>query len=147
MEFECALEIERDFLMAHYFAGGAYGADGQIDKAVRILERGVVLSDRNPFYLGFLGWAYGRARRFDDGREIRDELLERCKSEWLPSTFLAMVHSGLGAVEDGLTALEKAFADHETMVIWLRFPMFDALRTDPRFATLMRRMSLESGEA
>jgi hypothetical protein len=51
------------------------------------------------------------------------------------------VHSGpLGEKDAAFDVLNKSFERHETM-LWLRCePLFDPLRSDPRFEALLKRL-------
>jgi hypothetical protein len=55
----------------------------------------------------------------------------------------ALTYSGMGRPDDAMRWLEQGFAAHSPQMIWLRSePMFDGLRSDPRFASLVRRVGL-----
>ena len=54
-----------------------------------------------------------------------------------------MVYVGLGERDQAFAWLERAFDERRGWLAYLKVePMLDPLRTDPRFATLVRRMRL-----
>jgi len=49
----------------------------------------------------------------------------------------------LGENDQALATLEKAIEQHDGEMIWLKaLPDYDALRADPRFANLLKRVNL-----
>jgi hypothetical protein len=56
---------------------------------------------------------------------------------------LAIIHTGLGNVDEALRLFEQAVDERSVVPWWTRDPVFDRLRPDPRFTRLMRRMGLE----
>jgi hypothetical protein len=60
-----------------------------------------------------------------------------------PAVKMAMIYAGLGMRAEALDWLEKAYATREGPLVWLDvFPVFDAIRADPRFVELVRRVGL-----
>jgi len=56
---------------------------------------------------------------------------------------MVWAHVGVGDKEEALTDLEKAYAGHLTFLATLKVePVFDPLRSDPRFQDLLRRVGL-----
>ena len=56
---------------------------------------------------------------------------------------VALVHVGLGDRDQALAWLEKAYVERSDYMAYLnREPMLDGLRSDPRFAALVRRVGL-----
>ena len=56
---------------------------------------------------------------------------------------VALVHCGLGDRDQALAWLEKAYVERSDYMPYLnREPMLDGLRSDPRFAALVRRVGL-----
>ncbi len=50
---------------------------------------------------------------------------------------------GLGDKDQTFVWLEKALQDRSLFLIWLKIePLFDPLRSDPRFQDLLRRVGL-----
>jgi serine/threonine-protein kinase len=57
---------------------------------------------------------------------------------------LAILYVGLGDKEAALEQLKKAYEDRAGWIIYLNVePLFDPLRSDPRFAELVRRMKFQ----
>jgi Tfp pilus assembly protein PilF len=55
---------------------------------------------------------------------------------------LALVYLGLGDHVRALDNLERALAAHSQMMAWLgRDAMFDPLRSEPRFISLMKKLN------
>jgi hypothetical protein len=56
---------------------------------------------------------------------------------------VAKIHEGLGEKDQAFAWLERAITERDTNVISLKVdPEFDSLRSDPRFADLLRRIGL-----
>ena len=54
---------------------------------------------------------------------------------------MAMVYVGLGDTDQTLIWLDKAYEERSGYMPWLKVePKWDNLRTDPRFAVLLRRV-------
>ncbi len=56
---------------------------------------------------------------------------------------MAIIYAGLGEKEQAFAWLEEAYADRSARLPFLKIePRFDSLRSDPRFADLVRRVGL-----
>ncbi len=56
---------------------------------------------------------------------------------------LAGEYAVLGDVDSAFEYLERAYAERDGDLTWLQAdPAFDSLRSDPRYADLLRRMGL-----
>jgi hypothetical protein len=54
-----------------------------------------------------------------------------------------LIHAGLGQKDEAFAMLEQAYADRYPWLIHLNVePRFDPIRSDPRFAGLVRRIGL-----
>ena len=54
---------------------------------------------------------------------------------------IATLHAALGEKDQALALLDKASDERDTLLILLKVePMFDPLRSDPRFTVLLRRV-------
>jgi len=55
----------------------------------------------------------------------------------------AIIYAQLGERDKAFESLDKAYKQRISPLVWLKVsPEFDNLRTDPRFADLMRRVGL-----
>ena len=86
---------------------------------------------------------YGLAGRKADASKILNELLELNKTRYVTPAALVNVYIGLGDKEQTFVWLEKAFQERSNYIAYLKvFPIVDPLRSDPRFADLVRRVGL-----
>ena len=75
--------------------------------------------------------------------KMLDRLQELSKHRYVSSYWTATVYIGLGDKENALAALEKAYEDRYFLMIWINGdPLFDSLRSEPRFIDLERRIGL-----
>jgi hypothetical protein len=60
------------------------------------------------------------------------------------SSSIAILYSRLGEKEKALEWLEKSFESHTRDLIYLKVePQYDTLRSDPRFAQMLKRLGLQ----
>jgi len=69
---------------------------------------------------------------------------ERSEKEYISPALLASVYSALGEQDTAFGLLEKAYAERDSILGYLKTdPMFDPLRFDPRFTALLKKIGLE----
>jgi hypothetical protein len=66
------------------------------------------------------------------------------KQRYISQKSLAVIYAALGEKDKAFELLEKAYQERSigTGLSIKEFPGFDPLRSDPRFADLLRRMNL-----
>jgi len=126
-----------------WFLGFAYANSRRFDEAIATTERAVVLSNRAPGALGLLGMCYGQAGRKAEAIKILNELLELNRHRYVTPVALIYVYIGLGAKDQAFVWLEKAYQERSNFMAYLKVEAIaDPLRSDPRFADLLRRMGI-----
>src|SRR5207237_699687 len=90
-----------------------------------------------------LAYAQGLAGQRHDARLALDELQQLSRTRYVSPMLGALIALGMGEHDEAFAWLEKAFADRAQMLSELKAETaFDPLRTDPRFADLLRRIGL-----
>ena len=71
-------------------------------------------------------------------------LVARPGAPYVPSLYVASVYTGMGNLDEAFRYLDKAADERCEYLIYLeREPMADALRSDPRFETLLTSNGLK----
>jgi serine/threonine-protein kinase len=131
-----------DFQTVHAYLAVAYAKKEMYEEASAELRKAPAPSDGEPLALAYFGCAYGLMGRHDEAREIVDELKDRTELKGVAPYFLAIAYAGLGESDQVMRCLEKACEDRAIVNEVLRDPVFDFLREDQRFVTLLETMGL-----
>jgi TolB-like protein/Tfp pilus assembly protein PilF len=138
-----ALEIDSTFGRAHFWVGMANEQLGRSDEAIREFESTLSFGGPATIYLAALGHAYGRAGRRDKALAVLADLQTRAKSRYISPLDIATVYLGLGDTDAIFEWLERAFQTRASALVYLAVdPRYDAVRDDPRFQDLVRRVGL-----
>ncbi|GAC1396043.1 MAG: hypothetical protein NVSMB56_10510 [Pyrinomonadaceae bacterium] len=91
--------------------------------------------------MGLLGHSYAASGKRSDALKILNELKEMSKHSYVSPYDLAILYIGLGDKDQAIEQLNKAYEERAGWIIYLRVePLFDPLRSDPRFSDLVRRI-------
>lgn len=142
-QYRAALEVDPEFLQARLWFGRPYLQTGRYREALRELEAAVEISEGSTISLAVLGHAHAAAGNEAEARRILETLLARAEEQYLPSYWIALIHVGLGDLDQAFEWLDRAFEERSSWLVWSKVePRFDVLRPDPRFADLLERMDL-----
>jgi eukaryotic-like serine/threonine-protein kinase len=140
--FRRVLDMDPTFPRAHWGLGLSLVALKRYDDAIAELRRAADLSSGGVI-LGSLGFACAVSNRRAEALEIVHRLEESSKLHYVPPAAVAIVFSGLGEREQAVAWLEKAEEARDPWITGLKVePMFDSLRSDPRFLELLHRVGL-----
>jgi Tfp pilus assembly protein PilF len=135
------LAMDPSFAFAHFALGRAYMEKRMYPEAIAEFRAGLASGD--PRFIASLGYAYAVSGRQAEARKILDELLARSKRGYFPSWTIAMIYIGLGDKDRAFEWFGKAVEERGENTVWLKIgPLYDPLRSDPRFADLLRRLNL-----
>ena len=81
-----------------------------------------------------------------EAQKVLEQLNELAKPNYVPPMCSARIHVGLGDRDKAFEWLEKSYDDRSIagVITFVKVdPVFDPLRSDARFADLLRRMNLQ----
>jgi eukaryotic-like serine/threonine-protein kinase len=142
---ECRRTIELDpsFAVAHDVLGTTLAAKGMYGEALPEIEKAVALTRGAAMPTADLGYVRARLGQPEEARRILQQLAEAAKERYTPAMAFAVVHVGLDEQDQALNWLEKAYEERFNRLAYLRRePVWDPLRSEPRFADLLRRINL-----
>jgi tetratricopeptide (TPR) repeat protein len=141
--YRMAVELDPRFDGAHTDLARSLEALGQYDEACAQYEEGRRHSG------GVAGPSFGLAHleasrgNTQAAREMLDALVDARKSRVVSAWGIAVLHACLGEVDEAFRWMDTAVEEGATGLIFLRVhPRVDALRGDPRFPELLRRVGL-----
>jgi len=144
-QFQKTLELDPNFPLVHWALPAAYEQKGMYDQAIVGFKKGIALRGGTEwsFSMSGLGHVYGVSGKKAEARAVLDELKQMSRQEYVPADSIALIYAGLGEKDQAFTWLEKAYDEHAFKMAWLKVePEWDSLRSDPRFADLVRRVGL-----
>jgi serine/threonine protein kinase/tetratricopeptide (TPR) repeat protein len=134
--------LDSNFPAGHLRLGQAYVGKKQYDLGIAEFKKFATLSGAPS--LALLGIAYAAAGRRADALKALDQLIELSKTRYVSAFSFARIYAGLGQKDKTFEWLEKSYEERSLLLVFVRvFPDLDPLRSDPRFADLLRRMNLQ----
>ncbi len=142
-QLQKTLELDPNFGVAHVISAQAYTQKGMYEEAITALKSALTFTGGSREILARLGHTYAKSGRRDKAMEILGQLHDLAKQRHVPSYDVAIVHVGLGDLDQAFALLEKAYAERASRLIYINVdPIFDTLRSDPRFKDLLSRLGL-----
>ena len=137
------VELDPNYPVTYWILGLLLRKTGRYELAIAEGEKGVKLSGGSPLMRAALAHTFGTAGRTKEALQILDELTELGKQKYVAAYFFAGIYVGLGENDRAIEYLERSYEEHSHWLIYLHIdPSMDALRDDPRFHDLLRRVGL-----
>lgn len=135
-----ALEMDKNFLPAVLQLGFVNELSGNLSQSIDNLEQALEMDD-SPTIQGCLGRAYALAGLRDKAEEIINSLKAQSARRYVSAYVLALITEALSSADDTFAWLEKAYADHDEFLCWLKVdPRLRSLRNDSRYHDLVNRV-------
>jgi tetratricopeptide (TPR) repeat protein len=135
------LDLDHNSSDGHTWLGRAYMQKGLYDQAIPELQRSA--DSQSGDGLAQLGYAYAMAGRKSETLKTLADLEALAKRRYSSPVRIACIYVGLGDKERAFEWLEKGYVGRSDHLTQLKTePMFDSLRSDPRFGDLLRRVGL-----
>ncbi|MFB0565876.1 MAG: protein kinase [Candidatus Aminicenantaceae bacterium] len=139
------LEMDPNFVSAHSFLGRVYLQKSMYKEALAEFRK-----EKEPSR----GWmqnvetllaiAYLKMGKKKKAQQVLDDMIERTKQEYVSPYHIALLCFTLGENDLGFEWLDKAYKERNHWLLYLNVePMFDTVRSDPRFTRLIKKIGLE----
>ncbi|MCF7763258.1 MAG: protein kinase [Verrucomicrobia bacterium] len=142
-----ALESDPDFIPGHAMLCLAYLQQSLFEQGIAEIGKAVAAFPNDTGARLMFGYACAMAGRESEARSVLDQVVDLSKRSFVSPTNIALIFQALGEKDRAFEWLEKAYADRSILTVgpfsFAEAPAYDPLRSDPRFADLLRRMNLE----
>jgi len=106
-------------------------------------ERANEVSAGNQEVAAALGWVYAVAGRRTDAQRILEDFKRLSSRAYVDSYLVGAVYAGLGDRDRAFESLERGYEERSGSMAYLKVdPFWDDLRSDKRYADLLRRIGL-----
>jgi TolB-like protein/DNA-binding winged helix-turn-helix (wHTH) protein/Flp pilus assembly protein TadD len=141
VQLRAVLEMDPNFPHAHIVVA-AYIEKGQFAAALADIGKWSV-TENGPWNWAWLVYAYSRAGQPAQARHALEKLQQLYRRQHIGPDPALLAYIGMGDRDEAFVWFEKAYADHSNFLTSLKVnPVYDPLRSDPRFQDLLRRVGL-----
>lgn len=137
-----ALEAEPGFVKLRLTYGEAKLNMGQIDSAIEEFTAASHIMTEDATACGLLGLAYGLSGEISEAGRLLSRVKQSPNLRGQAVHAEAMIHLGLGARDEAISALELAVTRRGTPGLFLANAVFDPIRSDSRFSKIQHQMEL-----
>ncbi|MFY9555825.1 MAG: protein kinase [Blastocatellia bacterium] len=137
------LELDPTFFAARRYLGQAYCQKGKYEQAVGEFQKAVAASGGSPLMRAELAHTLAVAGKKDEAEKILADLKLITTQRYFSPYHVALIYAGMGEKTESLNWLEKAVEQRADYLVFINVdPRLEALKTDPRFASLLERVGL-----
>jgi TolB-like protein/Tfp pilus assembly protein PilF len=142
-QLRSTIDMDANYWLPHSVLGRSYEQQGKLTEAIAEFQRALDLETDVPENYAMLAHAYALVGKKSESEKILNQLREMSAKRPVPPYNVAIIYVGLGDKDQVFAWLERAYADRSFYLTWLKYdPQLDSVRSDPRFADLMRRVGL-----
>jgi tetratricopeptide (TPR) repeat protein len=132
------IALDPSFAYAHFVCGRTYLAKRMYPEAMAEFQAGTEIGS-----VSGRGLVYAVTGREAEARGVLNDLLARTKTSYVPAPMFAALYMTLGEKDRAFEWLGKGLDERGENIVWLATdPLYDPLRSDPRFRDALRRLNL-----
>jgi eukaryotic-like serine/threonine-protein kinase len=139
---KAAIDLDPNVVLIRLTLGNAYAFAGRPDSAVQQFESAFRIDSTAFASRSYLIFGYAAAGRWSDAERHR-ALLDRQRGSGSVNFEQMVAHVAFGEYDSAMTSLERSVAAREPMLWPFSIacdPLFDPLKSNPRFAAVMKRL-------
>jgi serine/threonine protein kinase len=143
-QFHKTLDLAPDFAPAHFFLGLTYTQKEMFEEAIGEFLRAKALFGETPLIDTAIGHAYAAWGKTEELSRSLEALEKMSTRIYVPSYFRAGIYADRGDIDQAFLLLEKCYEERDMWFSFLKVdPIWNKLRSDPRFKTLLKKIGLE----
>jgi hypothetical protein len=116
-------------------------SQGDFVAAVADFEKATAF-ERTPLFQGWLGTAYAQTGRRSDALKVLAEMKAQAANRYVDPMAFVGIYWALGGRDQAFHWMDKAYEERSFFLVNLKLPMFDPLRSDPRFQAIYKKVGL-----
>ena len=137
------LEVAPNWVWGHFELAQVYEQEGQLEEAAQEFVKADELFGMDPQRVTQLKETLAKSGAKGYWKRTLENYKESAKSNYVPSVLVAEACVRVGDKECAFEWLERGFEERDDLMINLKVePVFDSLRSDPRFQDLVRRVGI-----
>ncbi len=137
------LAIAPNYVWGHFELARLYEQQGKLEQAAQEFLKADELFGTDPKKLAQLKEAMAKSGAQGYWKRTLENYRESANSSYVPSVLVAEVCVRVGDKECAFEWLERGFEERDDLMTDLKVePVFDGLRSDPRFQDLIRRVGI-----
>ena len=140
-----AIKLDPNYWFTRSYLGRSLMQKGQIQEAFKEFKAALEIDNSQSENSAGIGYAYAVMNQKGEAQKIIEQLTKQSSANSYFSPYnVAVIYAGLGDKNQAFAQLEKAYSNR-SFYLAVYFPTderLDALRSDPRFAGLLKRMNL-----
>ncbi len=144
-QLRLVFEIDPNYPLGHLVLGQTRLMEHKFEEAIAVLRKALELHGGSPTVQSWLGLALAQSGNTSEARSLLSRLHAIAAQAYVPPTCFAWIHYGLGEIEEAFVWMDRAIEARDHMMTPIKsYPFLDPIRSDPRFAALLRKMRLEA---
>jgi TolB-like protein/DNA-binding winged helix-turn-helix (wHTH) protein/Flp pilus assembly protein TadD len=135
------LDEDPNFVVAHDLLGKLYLQKEMYGAAISEFEKAMALDPGDSSILLEIATTHALAGHKTEAKKVFQRVQDVSKREYVPEYDVAQFYTSIGQPDWAFDSLQRAFKVRDRTLTFLGVdPLLDSLRSDPRFAELLRRV-------
>jgi len=140
-QFRATIDLHPTDALTHVYLMWAYYQKGMYKEALAQFQESLKVRGANPEIVASVERAFGAGGIKGVLQWNLEFLRAQSKQRRVSPGDFAVVHALLGEKDQAFEWLENAYREYDNWMFQLQDPVWDPLRSDPRFQDLLRRMN------